>query len=116
MRVLITGGAGFTPPLRTVDAAVCYYVYVLRSRRSGTLYFGCTSDLSTRIVKHKRGDSLATKGRGPWELIYYEAYRYREAAFSREKSLKQFGGAYRQLKRRLHHELNGVMRQDPVAR
>ena len=37
-------------------------------------------------------------------MIYYEAYRHQKDAFKREQSLKQFGGAYRQLKLRLNHE------------
>ena len=80
-----------------------HYVYVLRSLRLGSLYIGCTSDLKARVALHQNRRSLATKGKGPWELVYYEAYRHRADAYQREQSLKQFGGAYRQLRKRLTH-------------
>ena len=91
---------------KRINAAVEYYCYVLRSVRDGSLYFGCTSDLRNRLAEHQSGRSRATKGHGPWELIYYEAYRCREDAYRRERSLKQFGGAYRQLRQRLRCELS----------
>ncbi len=86
-----------------------YFVYILRSLRSGTLYIGCTSNLCTRLADHQKGQSRATKGKGPWELIYYVVYRHQEDAYKREQSLKQFGGAYRQLKKRLSCELSAFL-------
>lgn len=112
MRVLVTGGAGFTPPLLAAKSDVqdigqtqMHYVYVLQSRSQHGLYIGCTSDLPARLRQHMDGRSPATKGKGPWKLIYYEAYRYQANAYRRERSLKQFGGAYRQLRRRLFQEI-----------
>lgn len=64
------------------------YVYILRSEKSGMLYTGCTSDLRKRLDEHNSGKSTYTKGRGPFELIYYEAYRDSNDAFAREKHLK----------------------------
>ena len=119
-RYLVTGGAGFTPPLQpkaTVREEIegttsrMHYVYVLRSTRMGTSYIGCTSDLRARVLSHQNGESLATKGKRPWELLYYEAYRHRADAYERERRLKQFGGAYRQLKRRLTHEFPSLVRR-----
>lgn len=68
------------------------YVYVLRSETSGRLYTGCTSDLRKRLAEHNSGKSTYTKGRGPFELIYYEAYRNSKDAFAREKHLKSGPG------------------------
>lgn len=68
------------------------YVYVLRSQKSGMLYTGCTSDLRKRLVEHNSGKSTYTKGRGPYELIYFEAYRDSSDAFAREKHLKSGPG------------------------
>jgi|GEM_PF-1764192 len=99
---VVTGGAGFTPPLQD---QVHYFVYVLRSLYNGSLYIGCTSDLATRFETHQKQLVASTKSKGPWELLYYEAYRRRENAYKREQNLKQFGGAYRQLKVRLQDEL-----------
>lgn len=68
------------------------YVYVLRSEKSGMLYTGCTSDLRKRLHEHSSGKSTYTRGRGPFELIYYEAYRDSGDAFAREKHLKSGPG------------------------
>jgi len=39
-----------------------------------------------------------------WELIYYEAYKDKEKAIKRERQLKQYGGSWRYLKKRLRGE------------
>jgi predicted GIY-YIG superfamily endonuclease len=36
-------------------------------------YIGFSTDLKRRLSEHMRGASFATKSRGPWKLIYYEA-------------------------------------------
>lgn len=69
-----------------------YYVYVLRSKKDGMWYTGLTHDLQKRFKEHTRGESVYTKGRGPFELIYYEAYRNNEDARSREKQIKSGQG------------------------
>ncbi len=48
--------------------------------------------MKRRLSEHTRGASLATKSRGPWKLIYYEAYTEREDAEGREKFLKSGAG------------------------
>lgn len=70
------------------------YVYVLRSKKSGTFYTGCTSDLRKRLAEHNDGKSTYTKNRGPFELMYYEAYRDSTDAFAREKHLKSGPGKH----------------------
>jgi len=69
-----------------------YYVYILRSMKSGMWYAGLTADLRKRFREHQSGQSTYTKGRGPFELIYYEAYRNVSDARSREKQLKSGQG------------------------
>ena len=71
-------------------------MYVLRSESDSGFYIGFSTDLKRRLSEHKRGASFATKSRGPWKLIYYEAYTEREDAEGREKFLKS--GAGRRLK------------------
>jgi len=73
-----------------------FYVYVLRSQSDSGFYIGFSTDLKRRLAEHTRGASLATKFRGPWKLVYYEAYTEREDAEGREKFLKS--GAGRRLK------------------
>jgi predicted GIY-YIG superfamily endonuclease len=92
---------GVAPNNRQPTQSGWYYVCVLRSLKNGLWYIGCTSNLKSRLANHSERTVFATKGKGPWELIYCEAYRERKNAYLRERALKQFGGAYRQLKRRL---------------
>jgi putative endonuclease len=51
-----------------------FYVHVLHSTRDLGLYIGFSTDLRRRLSEHKNGASQATNFRGPWSLIYYEAY------------------------------------------
>lgn len=69
-----------------------YYAYVLRSKTDGNWYTGFTSDLRKRFYQHNHGKSFHTKGRGPFELIYYECYRNQDDAKSRELQLKSGQG------------------------
>ena len=82
-----------------------YYVYVIRSGKDGKWYTGCTEDLRKRFNLHNTGKVISTKGRGPFELIYYEASLNQEDAFAREKYLKS-GMGKRYLKNRLKRFLS----------
>jgi putative endonuclease len=68
-----------------------FYVYVLHSIADGGFYIGYTTDLRRRLSEHKQGTSFATRHRGPWKLIYYEAYTERLDAEGRERYLKSGG-------------------------
>ena len=81
-----------------------FYVYVLRSESDSGFYIGFSTDLKRRLSEHIRGASFATKSRGPWKLIYYEAYTEREDAEGREKFLKS-GAGRRFLRAQLRHYL-----------
>jgi putative endonuclease len=82
-----------------------YYTYVLQSKKDGKWYTGFTSDLKIRVQQHNDGEVKSTKGRGPFELIYYEACKSSKDAQDREKYLKS-GPGKRYLKGRLEHDLN----------
>ena len=69
-----------------------FYVYVLHSIADRGLYIGYSADLKNRLSEHKRGASRATCYRGPWKMIYYEAYFNRQDAEGREPYLKSGGG------------------------
>ncbi len=69
-----------------------YYVYVLQSESDSGLYIGFSGNLKQRLKQHENGDSLATRHRRPWRLIYYEAYRERRDAEGRERFLKSGAG------------------------
>ncbi len=77
-----------------------FYVYVLKSKKDGKLYTGYTGNLRKRFKEHSEGKSTYTKGRGPYELIYYEACLNKEDAWSRELYLKT-GRGKRFIKSRL---------------
>ena len=68
-----------------------YYVYILASRKNGTLYIGITSDLVKRVWEHKE---KAVKGftskYGIEKLVYYEIFDDPENAIKREKRLKEY--------------------------
>jgi putative endonuclease len=64
------------------------YTYVLKSKKDKNLYIGWTNDLKNRILEHNSGGVLATKGRRPLELVYYEACIDKEKAIKRERYLK----------------------------
>ena len=64
-------------------------VYLLASRRNGTLYVGVTSDLVKRVWEHK--EDLAdgfTKRYGVHTLVWYELHESMEVAIRREKAIK----------------------------
>ena len=66
-------------------------VYMLASRRNGTLYVGATSDLVQRVWQHKNGVFGGfTKRYKVHLLVWYELHETMENAFSREKALKEW--------------------------
>lgn len=65
------------------------YLYILFSKRNGTLYVGVTSNLIKRIYEHKNKVVAGfTKKYGVDKLGYYEIYEDIENAIIREKKLK----------------------------
>lgn len=82
-----------------------FYVYVLRSKKDERCYTGLTEDLRKRFKEHTDQIRGATKGRGPFEIIYYEACADRLDAARREIYLKT-GMGKRYLKSRLKRFLS----------
>ena len=80
-----------------------YYVYVIQNDK-GTWYTGSTGDLRKRLREHNTGRSTWTKGKGAWEVIYYEACLNEQDAKRREYYLKTNQGG-RLLKCRLKEYL-----------
>jgi len=65
------------------------YVYILASKKNGTLYVGVTSDLIKRIYQHKNGlISGFTEKYKVHKLMYFEQYEDISEAIKREKQLK----------------------------
>lgn len=78
-----------------------HFVYILKSDPRGTLYIGITSDLRQRLAQHLARIPGYTKKFSPWRLAYFEGYADEDEARHRERTLKQFGRVYSQLKRRI---------------
>ena len=77
---------------------------MLHSLSDSGLYIGFSANLRRRLAEHQKGQAFATSYRGPWRLIYYEAYVEEEDALGRERYLKS-GGGRRFLKSQLKHYL-----------
>ena len=68
-----------------------YYVYILASKRNGTLYIGVTNNLLKRVDEHKSNliDGF-TKKYNVHNLVYYEQYNDISCAITREKQMKKW--------------------------
>ena len=73
-----------------------YYVYILSSKRNGTLYTGVTSDIVKRVYEHKNGLVKGfTKKYNVDTLIWYEMHESVESAIHREKQIKKWKRAWK---------------------
>jgi putative endonuclease len=73
-----------------------YYVYILASKRNGTLYIGVTNDLARRVEEHRVGapGSFTTRY-GVTRLVWFEAYGDVEEAILRETRMKKWKRAWK---------------------
>ena len=73
-----------------------YYVYILASRKNGTLYTGVTNALLKRVYEHKQKlvDGFAEKY-NVGMLVYYEATENIYGAIEREKQIKKWNRAWK---------------------
>lgn len=68
-----------------------YHVYMLASRRHGTLYLGVTNDLARRVHAHRTEQTPGfTATYGVTRLVWYEPYDRIVEAIDREKALKKW--------------------------
>ena len=81
-------------------------VYIMASRKHGTLYVGVTSELLNRAAQHREGvmDGF-TKQYGIKRLVSYERHDGIEAAIHREKRLKKY---------RREWKINLIERDNPI--
>ncbi|MGH6958090.1 MAG: GIY-YIG nuclease family protein [Caulobacteraceae bacterium] len=68
-----------------------FYVYILASRRNGTIYTGSTDDLRVRVEQHKAKRFGGFTARyGVDKLVWFETHPSREEAFRRERRIKEW--------------------------
>lgn len=68
-----------------------YFVYILASRRNGTLYVGVTNNLLLRVGEHRRGEAPGfTAQYGVKLLVWFEEHQYVDQAILREKRIKRW--------------------------
>jgi putative endonuclease len=73
-----------------------YAVYMLESKRNGTLYIGVTGDLPLRIEQHVAGVvSGFTQRYGVTRLVWFERHRDIYEAIAREKQIKGWNRAWK---------------------
>jgi len=66
-------------------------VYILASKRNGTLYIGVTFDLVKRVWEHKSNAVEGfTKRYGVHRLVWYELHETMDSAIEREKQVKEW--------------------------
>jgi putative endonuclease len=71
-----------------------FYVYMLASKRNGTLYIGSTDNLAKRVWEHREKLRPGFTARyGVMLLVWYESYETRASAFQRERRLKKWNRA-----------------------
>jgi putative endonuclease len=75
-----------------------YYVYMLSNTYNNVLYTGVTNNLVRRCYEHKTGiDNGFTKKYNVHKLVYYEIFDYIESAIAREKQIKGYSRAKKDL-------------------
>ena len=83
-----------------------YYVYILASKKNGTLYIGVTNNLLRRTLQHKMNFNAGfTQKYNVHLLVYYEEYNNINDAIKREKQLKKWNRAWKiELIEKMNHD------------
>lgn len=75
---------------------VAGYLYILASRRNGTLYIGCTTELEKRVYEHREGVVAGfTRQYGVKRLVHIETYDDISDAIVRERRIKEWKRAWK---------------------
>ena len=82
-----------------------YFIYIVASKKNGTLYIGVTNSIERRIEEHKNklDPNWFTAKYDVNILVYFETFQYIDDAIKREKQLKKWN---RQWKIKLIEEEN----------
>ena len=97
-----------------------YYIYILTNKNNSVVYVGVTNDLVRRCHEHKRKLIKGfTEKYNVDKLVYYEVFDNIELAINREKQIKGYSRAKKEIlinkvnpnKEELYH--NGVIKEIP---
>jgi putative endonuclease len=69
-----------------------FYTYILQSKKDNGYYFGFTSNMEERLLKHNGGKVVSTKFRRPFVIHYIETFSTKAEAIRRELFFKSFEG------------------------
>lgn len=84
---------------------MAFYVYILASKRNGTLYVGMTDNLVRRVWEHREGSIDGfTKQYDVKTLVWFGEHDSRESAFARERQIKKW---------RRHWKLQAIEHRKP---
>jgi putative endonuclease len=73
-----------------------HYVYILASKRNGTLYVGMAKELGKRVVRHNKGrGSKFVQEYNVHKLVYFEKVRDYKEACKREQELKHYNRSWK---------------------
>ncbi len=67
-----------------------YYLYILKSQKTGKLYIGQTQNLEERLSRHNQGREKYTRKGLPWMLLYAKTFKERRVAMMWERKLKSW--------------------------
>ena len=71
-------------------------VYIVASKRNGTLYIGVTSNLQQRVWQHSNESTAGfTNKYKVHMLVYYELHLDMVSAITREKQIKKWNRAWK---------------------
>jgi len=83
-----------------------FAVYIMASKKNGTLYVGVTSNLPKRVWEHKnKAVEGFTKKYDISRLVYYELHENAESAIKREKRIKEWPRQWK---------INIIVKNNPV--
>ena len=81
----------FAPPNNNLMKLNIYYVYILSNESNKVLYTGVTNNLVRRVYEHKSNIQKGyTYKYNVKKLVYFEVFKYIDAAISREKQIKGY--------------------------
>src|SRR5438270_8825208 len=77
------------PPARDdLSPRAMFYVYVLKSAKTGRRYVGSCQNVGERVRRHNAAQSKATRHGIPWKLIRTEGFLSRQEAIIKERYYK----------------------------